>query len=153
MVTLSEPGDTAGQKEESASENNDKIRGLQEQIRALGIEKSEKKIKNIILKAMVEGKSFETLIQIERPEGDASGLKKQWDEVVQILGNRVNAICKLLGFDRGEWERLTGDSHNREANIRNILINIDHIIRYQLKNSGASDDYLGYGMEGSFLGQ
>lgn len=142
-----------GTSENVASGNNKKIQELKGQIRELGIEKSEKKAKNIILKAIVEGKSFETYKEEERPEGDASGLKKQWDEVVQILGNKVNDICKILGFNEEEWKRLTEDSQNRETNIRNILIGIDHIIQYQLDNPGASDDYLGYGMVGSFLGE
>lgn len=142
-----------GISESVAPKNDGEIKGVQLQIKELEIEKSEKKAKNTILKAMVEGKSFEAYKQIERPEGDASGLKKQWDKVLQILGNKVNDICRIVGFDEEEWKRLTEDSQNREANIRNILIGIDHIIRYQLDNPGASDDYLGYGMEGSFLGE
>ena len=137
-----------GTSENDASENNEKKEELQEQIRALKIEESEKTAENTILKAMVEGKSFENYKQIERPEGDASGLRKRWDKVVQILGNKVNDICRIVGFDEEEWKRLTEDSQNREANIRNILINIDNIIQYQLKNSGSSGEF---GMLSSFL--
>ena len=149
LVTLRKG--TTGQNVNSASENDEEIERVKGQIKELGIEKSKKKAKNIILKAIVEGKSFETYKQQERPEGDASGLKKQWDEVLQILGNRVNAICKLLGFNEEEWKRLTEDSQNRETNIRNILIGIDHTIQYQLDNPGK--DGSDFGMLSSFLGQ
>ena len=152
LVTLGESG-TTGQKTKSAFKNSEEIEIVKGQIRDLGIERTENKIKNGILKAMVEGKSFEIYKSELRPEGDGSGLKKHWDEVVQILGNKVNDICRIVGFDESEWKILMGDSQNREANIRNILIGIDHIIQYQLDNPGASDDYLGYGMVGSFLGQ
>ena len=139
-----------GTSEIVASENDTKIQKLKGQIRALKKEEPGKSIKNMILEAIVEGKSFETYREKERPEGDGSGLKKQWNEVFQILGNKVNDICKILGFNEEEWERLTKDSKNREANIRNILIGIDHTIQYQLDNpgKGGSD----FGMLSSFLG-
>tara|TARA_B100002019_G_C21245923_1_gene588246 strand:+ start:373 stop:825 length:453 start_codon:yes stop_codon:yes gene_type:complete len=122
--------------------------------REINSERANESLRIQILKAITNGQTYEEYKRINSvPERKKLVLQAIWNEVVQTLGNKVNDICKLLGFNEEEWKRLTEDSQNRETNIRNILIGIDHIIQYQLYNPGASDDYLGYGMVGSFLGQ
>lgn len=119
--------------------------------REINSERGNESLRIQILKAITEGQTYEGYKAINSVlERKELALQAIWNEVLQILGNKVNAICELLGFNEEEWKRLTEDSQNREDNIRNILISIDHIIQYQLDNPGNSGEF---GMMSSFLGQ
>lgn len=120
----------------------------------INLERGNESLRIQILKAITDGQTYEEYKAINSvPERKELTLQAIWNEVLQTLGNKVNDICRIVGFDEGELKILTEDSLKRETNIRNILIGIDHIIQYQLDNPGASDDYLGYGMMSSFVGQ